>query len=207
MQEQSVKRDTVVFDLGGVLIDWDPRYLYRKIFQNRQADMDFFLSQVCHQQWNELQDAGRSFAEAIQERSQKFPAYQEQIEAYYQRWDEMLGGEVDGVAAILQEIQSRGYPTYALSNWSAETFHHAQKRFDFLRTFESMVISGRINMIKPHPQIYHHLLQKYALKASQCVFIDDNKANIQAAQEIGFEAIHFTSGHSLRHELTSLGIL
>lgn len=197
---------TIVFDLGAVLIDWNPRYLYRKLFNN-EAEMECFLATVCPPEWNIQMDAGRPFAEACAEKARQFPHYAAQIDAYRTRWDEMMGGAVEGTAQILREVKQKGYPVYALSNWSAETFPLAQKRFDFLKLFDGIVLSGVEKCVKPDPKIYHILLTHYGLRAQDCVFTDDNPANIKAAMQLGFDAILFTSPDALRTAFVKRGIL
>ena len=196
----------IIFDLGGVLVDWDPRYLYRKVFAT-EKEVDWFLANVCTQPWNTQQDAGRSFEEGIALLEDKFPEYAFAIRLYWTRWGEMMGGEVPGTADVLREVKAKGYRVFALSNWSAQTFPLAQARFDFLKEFDGIVISGEEKLVKPDPVIFTRLLEKYNLKASNCVFIDDNAANISKAADLGFETILFTGADSLRQTLISRGIL
>ena len=190
----------IVFDLGGVLIDWNPRYLYKKIFASEE-EMEWFLSNVCTPAWNARQDAGRPFAEGIAEAKAKYPKYAPQIEAYFLRWDEMLGGAVKGSAEILRDVKARGYATYALTNWSVETFPLARAKFSFFDEFDGIVVSGEEKLIKPDPAIYDRLLSRFGLCAPDCVFIDDNSENIAAAAQLGFETILFSDAPSLRREL------
>lgn len=196
----------IIFDLGGVLVDWDPRYLYRKVFAT-EKEVEWFLANVCTQPWNTQQDAGRSFEEGIALLEDKFPEYAFAIRFYWTRWGEMMGGEVLGTADVLREVKAKGYRVFALSNWSAQTFPLAQARFDFLKEFDGIVISGEEKLVKPDPVIFTRLLEKYNLKASNCVFIDDNAANISKAADLGFETILFTGADSLRQTLISRGIL
>jgi 2-haloacid dehalogenase len=196
----------VVFDLGAVLIDWNPRYLYRKLFAD-EAEMEHFLATVCSQEWNIQLDAGRSFAQACAEKIKQFPQYAAQIAAYHTRWNEMMGGAVEGTVQILREVKQKGFPVYALSNWSAETFPLAQKRFDFLQLFDGIVLSGAEKCVKPDSQIYHILLTRYRLNAADCIFTDDNSANIKTAQDLGFDAILFTSPNELRAAFVKRGVL
>lgn len=196
----------IIFDFGGVLIDWNPRYLYKKVFASEE-EMEWFLNNVCTSQWNTQQDAGRPFAQGIALLTQKYPKYTPQIEDYYKRWDEMLGGAVKGTPDILKELQSKGYKVYGLTNWSAETFHIAYERFDFLRTLDGIVVSGEEKLVKPDPKIYERLLARFNLRAPNCVFIDDNAANVTEAARLGFEAIEFKEAGQLSKELLHLGIL
>ncbi len=197
---------TIVFDLGAVLIDWNPRYLYRKLFSSR-TEMEHFLATVCPPEWNIQLDAGRPFAQACTEKARQFPQYAAQINAYHTRWDEMMGGSVEGTVQVLRDVKQKGYPVYALSNWSAETFPLAQKRFDFLKLFDGVVLSGVEKCVKPDPKIYHILLTRYHLQAQDCIFTDDNPANIKAAAQLGFDTILFTSPEALRAALVKRGIL
>ena len=196
----------VVFDLGGVLIDWNPRYLYRKLFEDA-GEMEDFLATVCHSAWNLRQDAGRPVAEAAAEAKALHPDKAALIEAYYGRWPEMLNGAIDGTVAILAEIKDQGTPLYALTNWSAETFPHARSRFGFLDWFRAIVVSGDIGMIKPDADIYEFLLATHGLTAAETVFIDDKGENVEAARALGFQGIRFTEPESLRTALAELEVL
>ena len=196
----------LIFDLGGVLIDWNPRYLYRKLIAS-EDDIDLFLSEVCTPDWNMKQDAGRALAEATAERIALFPEKKSLIEAFYDRWEEMLGGEIAETVEILGELKTRGENLYALTNWSGETFPIALQRYDFLRWFEGTLVSGTENLAKPDPAIFHLLLDRYDLQAEDCLFIDDSKTNIEAAMKIGFETHHFTSANRLRRYLNHENLL
>ena len=196
----------IVFDLGGVLIDWNPRYLYRKIFSSTE-EMDWFLNHICTSEWNSRQDAGRPFAVGQAELKAKYPRYSAQIDDYFLRWEEMLGGLIKGSVEILKELYDKGYRLYALSNWSAETFPIAQKKFDFLGLFDGIVLSGEEKMNKPEPEIYKRLLFRYQLQADNCIFTDDNQDNVSAAQTLGIDAILFTNPEQLHIELIKRGIL
>ena len=199
-------KKTLVFDLGGVLIDWDPRYLYRMMFDD-EGDIDIFLSQVCNSEWNVKQDAGRALAEATAERVALFPEKKPLIEAFYDRWEEMLGGEIGETVDILRELKAKDETLYALTNWSGETFPIALQRFDFLHWFEGTLVSGVEKLAKPDPAIFHLLLNRYNLQAQDCLFIDDSKINIEAASRIGFATHHFTSAQELRQNLIHRNLL
>lgn len=190
----------IIFDFGGVLVDWNPRHLYRKIFAS-QEEMEWFLANVCTNQWNSLQDAGRPFAQAVAELKEKYPKYASQIEDYYKRWDEMLGGEIKGTHDIVRALKAKGYKIYGLTNWSAETFPLARERFDVLREPDGIVVSGEEKLIKPDPAIYGRLLERFGLSASNTVFIDDSEANCAAARNLGMDAVHFESAPQLLREL------
>jgi 2-haloacid dehalogenase len=200
-------KQAVVFDLGGVLIDWNPRHLYRKMFDGDEEGMERFLSEICTPEWNVRQDEGRSFAEATEELIARHPEQAELIRAFFDRWPEMMGGAINGTVEILAELKGAGREIYALSNWSAETFPHARKRFQFLDWFDFIVISGEIGLAKPNREVFDFLLEKTGRRAEECVFIDDSPANTTAARDLGFEAIHFSSPRQLRDELMNRGIL
>jgi 2-haloacid dehalogenase len=197
----------VVFDLGGVLIDWNPRHLYRKMFNGDEEAMERFLSEICTSEWNARQDEGRSFAEATEELIARHPGQAELIRAFFDRWPEMVAGAIEQTVEILAELKRAGHEIYALSNWSAETFPHARRRFQFLDWFDFTVISGEIGSAKPGREAFDFLLAKTGRRAEECVFIDDSTANVSAARELGFDAIHFHSPRQLRDELIRKGIL
>ncbi len=201
------KIDTIIFDLGGVLIDWNPRYLYSKIFKTEE-EITWFLENICTPEWNEKQDAGRTFEEATNELLEKFPDHEEAIRAWYGRWQETIRGPIHETVDILKSIKdSKKYRLYALTNWSAETFPWARKTFDFLGWFEGIVVSGDEKTRKPFHDFYHILLKRYNVDPSKAIFIDDNKHNFLAANEIGIDAIHFKSPQDLKEELGKRGIV
>jgi len=197
----------VIFDLGGVLIEWNPRYLYRKLFPGDERAMEAFLSEVCTVEWNEQQDGGRTFAEAVNELMPRHADKRELIEAFGQRFDEMITGDIPGTVDILANLRQAGVPRYALSNWSAETFAPQRDRFPFLAWFDGIVLSGEERVIKPDPRIFRILLDRYNIVADEAVFIDDNPANAAAASALGIHGIHFRSPPELRRELETLGLL
>jgi 2-haloacid dehalogenase len=196
----------VVFDLGGVLIDWNPRYLYRQLFED-EAAMELFLAEVCHSAWNEEQDRGRTFADAVEEAAALYPEQRALIEAYHQRWDEMLAGPIEGTVAILADLKEAGHELHALTNWSAEKFPIARERYAFLTWFETVLVSGEHGLIKPDARIFELLLERIGREASACIYIDDSAKNIAAAEALGFESIHFQGPEELRGELIGLGLL
>lgn len=195
----------VVFDLGGVLIDWDPRYLYRKITDSAE-EMEFFLKEVCHHDWNVSLDVGRSFDEALRERESLWPDYLPWIRAYRDRWPEMLKSDIPGTVNILKDIERAGYPLFALTNWSAETFPHALARFDFLKRFKGIVVSGTEKLVKPDPRIYQLLLSRFHLNASETLFIDDVEKNVVGARAVGMQAVQFRSPELLKKSLRELNV-
>ncbi len=196
---------TIVFDLGGVLIDWNPRYLFRSVFKDREADMEYFLTHVCNQEWNEKQDAGRSFAEAQAEVAIKYPQFKSEIEIYFKRWDETLGNPIAGTVEILERLASeKKHRLLALSNWSAETFHFARERFQFLKRFESILVSGEEKLIKPDPRFFNLLVERHQVVPQNAVFIDDVERNIKGAAKLGFQTIHFQNSEQLQRKLSEL---
>ncbi len=199
--------DTIIFDLGAVLVDWNPRYLYRKIFSTEE-EITWFLENICTPEWNEQQDAGRSFAEATDELVVKFPAYEDAIRAWYGRWQETIQGDIPGTVEIFRELRtSNRFRFYALTNWSEETFPWARQRFDFLQWFDGIVVSGVEKTRKPFPEFYQILFDRYGVNPAKAVFIDDNPANVQGGQAVGLHTVHFQSPEQLRSELSVLGLL
>jgi len=198
--------DTVVFDVGNVLIRWDPRHLYRRLIPE-EAAMERFLAEVCTEAWNLEQDRGRSWAEAIAERVPLFPQHEALIRAYAENWQEMVPGEVPGTVALLEALRGRGVPLYAITNFSAEKFAEAQARFAFLRGFRDVVVSAHERLVKPDPAIYRVLLDRNGLAAARCLFIDDSEKNVRAAEAAGMQAHHFRDAAGLEAELRRLGLL
>ena len=197
---------TVVFDLGNVLVDWNPRHLYRKLFDD-EAAMERFLAEVITRDWIIAWDMGRPMADGIAELAARHPRHGGEIAASHARWNEMIPGAIDGSVKILAELKQRGTPLYALTNWSAETFPIARPRFPFLEWFDGIVVSGEIKMVKPDPAIYRHLLRTHRLEAADCVFIDDSPANVAGAEDVGLKGLRFTSPAQLRRDLERLGLL
>ncbi len=200
--------DLVLFDLGGVLIDWDPRRLYRKIFKS-EAAMDVFLATVCTPAWNLELDRGRPFAEAVAELVEEHPAQRDAIEAYESRWIEMIGGPIAPTVALLEALEAQGAKLRALTNWSAETFPLVRDAapYRFLDHFEAIYVSGELRMIKPEPDIFHHVLGDTALTPARILFIDDSAANIRAADQLGFATHRFSDAERLGVDLRRRGLL
>jgi 2-haloacid dehalogenase len=198
--------DTVVFDLGGVLIDWDPRYLYRRLFDD-EAAMERFLSEICTPLWNHQQDAGRSWHEAVAMLSAQHPQHAELIGAFHTRWPEMLGGPIAPSVAVLDELRGRGLRLYALTNWSRETFPVARERYDFLRWFDGIVVSGEEGLAKPDPVIFQRTIERFSLVPRQTIYIDDASRNVAAAFQAGMHGLQFRDAETLRAELCRLGVL
>jgi len=201
------QRRIVVFDIGGVLLEWNPRHLYRKLFPGDEAAMEDFLANVCTVEWNERQDAGRTFAEAHAELLPRHADKSHLIDAFGKRFDEMIAGPIEGTVGILAELKRAGVPRYALTNWSAETFPPARTRYEFLSWFDGIVVSGEEGVIKPDARIFRILLDRYRIPAEEAVFIDDNPRNAAAAHALGIHGIHFRTPELLRRELETIGIL
>jgi 2-haloacid dehalogenase len=198
---------TIIFDLGAVLIDWNPHYMYKTLFSDEE-EMKNFLANVTTSDWNEEQDAGRSLNEGTEILVKQFPEHEANIRAFYSRWDEMLGEPFWDTVEIFKELKdSKKYKIYALTNWSAETFPVALARYDFLNWFDGIVVSGAEKMRKPTPEFYHVLLDRHNVKPGEALFIDDNYRNIVAAEKLGIKSIHFTSAKELREKLVALAVL
>lgn len=195
----------IIFDFGGVLIDWSPAYYYSNIFED-EKQMEWFLNNICTNEWNLEQDRGRSFAEGIKILKNKYPTYTQEIKDFINKWEYMLKGEIPGTVHLLNALKKK-YKIYGLTNWSSETFPIALERFDFLHSFDGIVVSGEEGLVKPDKQIFRLLLDRYELDAANCVFIDDNINNIESAKEIGFNVIHFTSSEGLEKELEAFGVV
>jgi len=196
-----------IFDLGGVVVDWNPRYLYRKLFNGNETAMEDFLATVCTPSWNEQQDAGRSFADGCDSLRRLHPDKAELIDAWFQRYEEMLGGEIPGTVEVLRELRSRNVPIYALSNWSAETFPIAVNRFECLRWFHGVLLSGEAKVLKPDRRIFEIFLHTFRIEPSRAVYIDDRRENVEAAMELGMRGIVFRDSRTLRAELTEAGLI
>ncbi|MBT8219350.1 MAG: HAD family phosphatase [Bacteroidia bacterium] len=197
---------TVLFDLGNVLIDWNPRYVFHDMFGS-QEDLDFFLTHVCSSDWNEEQDAGRPIAEATEKQVALYPEWEAAILAFYGQWTKMLGGPIIRTVDILEELKAQGQvQLLALTNWSAELFPIARKRYSFLQHFEGIIVSGEEGMRKPNPNIYQIAETRYGVQPASTVFIDDSLRNINAAKALGFHVIHFQNPTQLRSALAELGI-
>ena len=203
----TTNRSVVVFDLGGVLLDWNPRHLYRKLFDGDDVAMERFLATVCTSDWNEEQDAGRTFADACALLKSEHPARAELIDAWVERQSEMFSGAIAGTVEILAELRAVGVPLYALTNFSAETFPAARERFEFLGWFRGTLVSGDVKMIKPDPRIFEHFLEIFDIDPPHAVYIDDRQNNVDAATALSMHGVLFTDPPRLRAELVRLGLL
>lgn len=197
----------IIFDLGGVLIDWNPEYMYKKIITD-DNERKYFLENICTMSWNEEQDGGRSIQEANDLLISLYPDKSAYILAFYQRWEEMLNGPIEGTVEVLRLLKSNNkHNIYALTNWSAETFPRALELFDFLHWFDGRIVSGEENTRKPFKEIYDLTLSRFNIEAAETLFIDDNIRNIKAAEACGIECIHFQSSAQLLNELKTRAII
>lgn len=195
----------IIFDFGGVLIDWNPVYLYSKVF-DKEEEMNYFLENICRYEWNVQQDAGRPLAEATRILQEQHPQYSKEIAMYYGRWEEMLGGTIEEHVKLIKPLKQK-YGVYGLTNWSAETIPIAMARYDFFNDLDGIVVSGAEKAVKPDPKLYRILLDRYAIQADESLFIDDSYPNILTAQELGFKTIHITDGVDLEEILKTENIL
>ena len=186
-----MKKQTIIFDLGGVLVDWKPEYVFLNEFKGDRKKMNWFFENICTNEWNEQQDGGKLISKATEERIKLFPKYKSLIKMYYEKWEYMLKGEISGSVDILKKLKKMKFNLIALTNWSAETFPVALKRFKFLKLFSGIIVSGEIQMLKPFPEIYNHTLKKYDLNPSECIFIDDRPINVLGAKKCGIDGIIF----------------
>ncbi|HMC00472.1 MAG TPA: HAD family phosphatase [Flavobacteriaceae bacterium] len=201
------KIDTIIFDLGGVLIDWNPEYVFLDVFKGNREEMNWFFDNICTHDWNENQDAGYPIEKATEEHVARFPEFEELIRMYYGRWVEMLGGAITETVDVLDKlIKSENYKVVALTNWSHETFPIALERFEFLHWFEGIVVSGEEKTRKPFKEIYDITLNRFNINAENSIFIDDNLRNIEAANQLGIIGIHFKNPKTLVQQLKSYNI-
>ncbi len=198
----------IIFDLGGVLIDWNPRYVFDEKYFESEEKLDFFFANICTSDWNEEQDAGRSIVEATQLLVGQYPEWETAIRDYYGRWTDMLKAPIPETVEIFRHLKQSGrYKLYALTNWQSGLFDIALVRYNFLHWFDGRVVSGEEKTRKPFPEFYQRLLNRYDLKPSEAIFIDDNARNVKAAEDLGIRSIHFQSPRQLKGKLTEMGIL
>ena len=195
----------VVFDIGGVLLDWDPRYVYRELFDD-EAEMERFLEEVCSAEWHEDNDRGVVYAQSCAALAARHPEYRELIWTWARRTEDMIGGPIEGTVAILGELQAAGVPCYGLTNMEAETYPLRRERYPFLRAFDGVVVSSAEGVIKPDPEIFRRLLERFGLAADATVMVDDAPRNIDAAARLGMVTVRFDSPEQLRAELVALGL-
>jgi 2-haloacid dehalogenase len=208
MTGPAARVDTVVFDIGQVLIEWDPRHLYRKLIPEAAA-MERFLAEICTPAWNLEQDRGRPWEEGVAALVALFPDHAPLIRAFRERWHEMVPGEVPGTMALVEALRAAGVPLYAITNFAADTFAEAARRFPVLREgFRDVVVSGLEGLVKPDPAIFRLLLARNGgIDAVRCLFVDDSERNVRGAEAVGMRAHHFRDAATLEAELRTLGLL
>ena len=207
MNDYHDRLPAIIFDYGGVLVDWDPRYLYRKVFAGDEQAVERFLKEVRFFEWNLQQDAGRPFHTAIAEVCASYPHYCEQIKAYDERYEESISGPIWGTVEILRELKEAGYSLYGLSNWPAEKWRQVSPKYEFFGWFADIVISGEVKLAKPDPAIFQLLLERIGRPAGECLYIDDAPHNIEAARGLGFQTILFESPEQIGKDLKTMGVL
>ncbi len=206
MQETSNKIKNIIFDFGGVVMDWNPRYFFKDYF-NDDERMEYFLKNIAVDEWNAEQDRGRPLKEGTEIQVAKHPDWEKEIRAFYDNWTTMLRSDIPENVAVLRKLENTDYELFGLTNWSHETFPYALENYDFFRIFEGkIVVSGEERLIKPDPQIWHVLLERYNLNPEESVFIDDNAKNIEVAKSLGFITVHITENTDLEAELKKLGL-
>jgi 2-haloacid dehalogenase len=195
----------VVFDIGGVLLEWDPRHVYRDVFDD-EAEMERFLTEVCSREWHEDNDRGVLYADSCAALAARFPHYASEIRLWGERTEDMIAGPIDGTVQLLAELQAAGVPCYGLTNMEAETYPVRYERFAFLRSLRGTVVSSQEGVIKPDPEIFRRLFARFGLVPQETVFIDDADRNIDAARAFGMQTVLFRSAVQLREELLALGL-
>jgi 2-haloacid dehalogenase len=202
------KINTIIFDLGNVLIDWNPLHVFNDAYFESEEKRDYFFKHICTMDWNEQQDAGRSIVEATQELVEKFPDWEQSIRDYYGRWTEMLGGPIPEMIELFRQLKESGkYKIYALTNWQTGLFDIALVRYNFLHWFDGRVVSGEEKIRKPFPEFYQRLLDRYSVNPTEALFIDDNLRNIKAAEAMGINSIHFHNPMQLMEEIGRYDLL
>ena len=197
----------IIFDYGNVLLDWNPRNVFRRYFPNDDEGMERFMREIDFMGWNAQQDKGRRFTEGVAILSKRFPQYAHLIQAYHDHWKDSIGEAITGTVELVKQLKRAGYSLYGMSNWSAETFPIAREKYDFFDLFEDMVISGEVGFAKPEPEIYRIMLERIGKPARDCLFIDDSLPNIRQANTMGFVTIHFVSPEQLKDELIQRGLM
>lgn len=197
----------IIFDFGGVLMDWDPRYFFKDYF-NDDERMEYFLKHIAEDEWNAEQDRGRQLAEGTEIQIRKHPEWEKELRAYYDNWTTMLKSDIPQNVAVLRQLGETDYQLFGLTNWSHETFPYALKNYDFFKLFNGkIVVSGEEKLIKPDPKIWYVLLDRYSIKAEESVFIDDNAKNIEVAKQLGFYTVHVRPDTDLKAELLAIGVV
>ena len=201
------KITTIIFDLGGVLVDWNPEYVYQKFFNNDEQKVNWFLENVCNSDWNIKQDEGRIIEEAVTEKISEFPEFEVAIRLYYYEWPNMFSGTITENVTLFQQLKKSGnYKIYALTNWSAEKWDKALELFPFFNNFDGVVVSGKEKTRKPYPEIYNILLNRFQINPTNSIFIDDNLDNVKTASSLGIQSLHYIPSIKLKNELIKFGV-
>jgi len=202
------KIDTIVFDLGGVLVDWNPEYVYRSVFKGNEEKMDWFLTNVCSPEWNIEQDGGRTIAEGEAILIAEYPNYEKEIRLFYAEWEHMFSGPIQKNVELFKQLKTSGnYKIYALTNWSAEKWGKALELFPFFNDFDGVIVSGQEKCRKPFPEIYNKLINRFSISPEKAIFIDDNKDNIIAAQSLNMNGIHYKKHSQFTEELSAFQLI
>jgi 2-haloacid dehalogenase len=205
MESMAKASPTVVFDVGNVLIRWNPRLIYRDLIPEPER-LDWFLQNVCTSSWNIEQDRGRTWSEGVATLVAQHPNWEQEIKAFDERWHDSVPGEIEESVAVLRELKARGERVYAITNYSSEKWTESLIRFRFLQSFDGVVVSAHERLVKPDPAIFELLLKRYDLEAGNCIFVDDSLRNVVAAREVGMQAVHFVEPIDLRAELAQRGV-
>ena len=206
MTKQNSTIKNIIFDFGGVLMDWNPRYFYKDYF-NDDEKMKYFLKHVAEDEWNAEQDRGRSLKDGTDIQVAKFPEWETEIRAYYDNWTTMLRSDIPENVAVLRQLKHSNYELFGLTNWSAETFPIALDRFEFFQVFDGILVSGKEKLIKPDEKIFERMMEKFHLKPESCLFIDDNLKNVEASRAFGIQTIHFINPEDLKEKLVEMKII
>jgi 2-haloacid dehalogenase len=201
------QRPALIFDFGGVLLNWDPYNLYLGFFNGNTAAVEHFLAEIDFQTWNLEQDRGRSFAAGVAELSARFPQYADLIKTYDERWEESISGPIQSTVDTLQPFKKNGYRLYGLTNWSAEKFQLVKHKYAFFELFETILVSGTVHLVKPDPRIFQLMLNQIGRPAGECILIDDSATNVAAARKLGFNAVQFKSAPQMLAELAQMEIV
>lgn len=196
----------IVFDYGAVLLDWNPHYVYDPYFGDVEK-ANWFIANICNMEWNSTLDAGKPFEQGVRELSAEHPEWAKEIKLYHERWIDMVAGQIEGMYEVVSLLKSKGYGIYGLTNWASETFELVRHKYPILALMDGMVVSGEEHCLKPGAQIFNILMKRYSLKPEECVFIDDNAANVAGARAVGMNAIQFTGREALLDSLRQEGII
>lgn len=202
----STKPSAVVFDIGNVIIGWNPRNLYENHFDDKD-ELTWFLDEVVNLKWHTEHDRGLSFAEGCERRVKQFPKYEKQIHLFNSHWRQTITGPINGTVALIKRLAGGGVPLFALSNYSAEKFPQMLEEFTFMELFKDIVISGSVGSVKPESEIFELAMEKFNLSEGQALFVDDRQENISAGERFGLIPHHFTTPENLEADLKHYSLL